>query len=42
MLDAAARKALADEVEATVAAAVAFAEQSPEPPAEWLTEDVYA
>ena len=42
MLDAAARKALGDEVEATVAAAVAFAEQSPEPPAEWLTEDVYA
>ena len=42
VLDAAARKALADEVEATVAAAVAFAEQSPEPPAEWLTEDVYA
>jgi pyruvate dehydrogenase E1 component alpha subunit len=42
VLDAAARKALGDEVEATVAAAVAFAEQSPEPPAEWLTEDVYA
>ena len=42
VLDATARKALGDEVEATVAAAVAFAEQSPEPPAEWLTEDVYA
>jgi pyruvate dehydrogenase E1 component alpha subunit len=42
VLDAAAQKAVADEVEATVADAVAFAEQSPEPPPEWLTEDVYA
>ena len=42
VLDAASQKAVADEVEATVADAVAFAEQSPEPPPEWLTEDVYA
>ena len=34
--------AITTEVEATVAEAVAFAETSPEPPAEWLTEDVYA
>jgi pyruvate dehydrogenase E1 component alpha subunit len=42
LLDEAGWKALADEVEARVAAAVAFAEASPEPPAEWLLEDVYA
>ena len=41
-LDDAGWQALADEVEATVAEAVAFAEASPEPPAEWLTADVYA
>jgi pyruvate dehydrogenase E1 component alpha subunit len=41
-LDEAGWKALADEVEAQVAGAVAFAEASPEPPPEWLLEDVYA
>src|SRR5262249_39547053 len=41
-LDEAGWKALAAEVEARVAEAVAFAEASPEPPAEWLHEDVYA
>jgi pyruvate dehydrogenase E1 component alpha subunit len=41
-LDEAGWKALSDEVEARVAEAVAFAEASPEPPAEWLLEDVYA
>ena len=41
-LDEAGWKALSDEVEARVAEAVAFADASPEPPAEWLYEDVYA
>jgi pyruvate dehydrogenase E1 component alpha subunit len=41
-LDDVAIETIGGEVEATVAAAVAFAEASPEPPAEWLTEDVYA
>jgi pyruvate dehydrogenase E1 component alpha subunit len=41
-LDAAAWTALAAGVEARVAEAVAFADASPEPPAEWLTADVYA
>jgi pyruvate dehydrogenase E1 component alpha subunit len=41
-LDAAGWDALAARVEARVADAVAFAEASPEPPAEWLTTDVYA
>jgi pyruvate dehydrogenase E1 component alpha subunit len=41
-LDEAGWKALSDEVEARVAEAVAFAEASPEPPPEWLLEDVYA
>ncbi|MGH7322324.1 MAG: pyruvate dehydrogenase (acetyl-transferring) E1 component subunit alpha [Candidatus Rokuibacteriota bacterium] len=35
-------KELADDVEARVSEAAAFAEASPEPPAEWLLEDVYA
>ncbi|HEV8676423.1 MAG TPA: pyruvate dehydrogenase (acetyl-transferring) E1 component subunit alpha [Methylomirabilota bacterium] len=42
LLDEAGWKALSDEVEARVAEAVAFADASPEPPAEWLLEDVYA
>jgi pyruvate dehydrogenase E1 component subunit alpha len=42
LLDEAGWKTLADEVEARVAEAVAFAEASPEPPPEWLLEDVYA
>jgi len=42
LLDEAGWKALTDEVEARVAEAVAFAEASPEPPNEWLLEDVYA
>jgi pyruvate dehydrogenase E1 component subunit alpha len=41
-LDAAAWQALVERVEARVNDAVAFAEASPEPPAEWLTADVYA
>ena len=41
-LDEAGWKALSDGVEARVAEAVAFAEASPEPPPEWLLEDVYA
>jgi pyruvate dehydrogenase E1 component alpha subunit len=41
-LDAAAWSALAARVETRVADAVAFADASPEPPAEWLTTDVYA
>jgi pyruvate dehydrogenase E1 component alpha subunit len=41
-LDEAGWKALSEEVEARVAQAVAFAEASPEPPAEWLYENVYA
>jgi pyruvate dehydrogenase E1 component alpha subunit len=41
-LDEAGWKALGEEVEARVAEALAFAEASPEPPAEWLHEDVYA
>ncbi len=41
-LDEAGWRALAEEVEQRVARAVAFAEASPEPPAEWLLEDVYA
>jgi pyruvate dehydrogenase E1 component alpha subunit len=42
LLDEAGWKALGEEVEARVAAAVAFAEASPEPPPSWLLEDVYA
>jgi pyruvate dehydrogenase E1 component alpha subunit len=42
LLDEAAWDALADRVEARVNDAVAFADASPEPPAEWLTADVYA
>jgi pyruvate dehydrogenase E1 component alpha subunit len=42
LLDDTAHQALVAEVEAEVADAVAFAEASPEPPAEWLTRDVYA
>jgi pyruvate dehydrogenase E1 component alpha subunit len=42
LLDEAGWKSLAEAVEAQVAEAVAFAEASPEPPAEWLLEDVYA
>jgi pyruvate dehydrogenase E1 component subunit alpha len=42
VLDEAGWKALTGEVEARIAEAVAFADTSPEPPAEWLTEDVYA
>jgi pyruvate dehydrogenase E1 component alpha subunit len=42
LLDEASWKALAEEVEGQVAEAVAFADASPEPPAEWLLEDVYA
>ena len=41
-LDEAAWQALAERVEARVNDAVEFAEASPEPPAEWLTADVYA
>jgi pyruvate dehydrogenase E1 component alpha subunit len=41
-LDEAGWRELADQVEAQVAEAVAFAEASPEPPPEWLLEDVYA
>jgi pyruvate dehydrogenase E1 component alpha subunit len=41
-LDEAGWKAMTDEVERRVAEAVAFAEASPEPPAEWLYADVYA
>ncbi|HEV8307141.1 MAG TPA: pyruvate dehydrogenase (acetyl-transferring) E1 component subunit alpha [Methylomirabilota bacterium] len=41
-LDEAGWKALTDEVEARVTEAVEFAETSPEPPSEWLLEDVYA
>jgi pyruvate dehydrogenase E1 component alpha subunit len=41
-LDEATWRALADRVETRVSDAVAFAEASPEPPAEWLTADVYA
>ncbi|HEY7602015.1 MAG TPA: pyruvate dehydrogenase (acetyl-transferring) E1 component subunit alpha [Methylomirabilota bacterium] len=41
-LDEAGWQALAARVEAHVTDAVAFADASPEPPAEWLTEDVYA
>jgi pyruvate dehydrogenase E1 component alpha subunit len=41
-LDEASWQAITREVEAQVEAAVAFAEASPEPPAEWLLEDVYA
>jgi pyruvate dehydrogenase E1 component alpha subunit len=42
LLDEAGWQALADRVEARVNDAVAFADASPEPPAEWLTADVYA
>jgi pyruvate dehydrogenase E1 component alpha subunit len=42
LLDEAAWKTIAAEVEARVEDAVRFADASPEPPAEWLTEDVYA
>jgi pyruvate dehydrogenase E1 component alpha subunit len=41
-LDEADWKSISDAVEARVAEAVAFAEASPEPPPEWLLEDVYA
>ena len=41
-LDDAGWKALSEAVEAQVAEAVAFADASPEPPAEWLTDEVYA
>jgi pyruvate dehydrogenase E1 component alpha subunit len=41
-LDEAGWQALAERVEARVGDAVAFADASPEPPAEWLTQDVYA
>jgi pyruvate dehydrogenase E1 component alpha subunit len=41
-LDDAQWQALGEAVERDVAAATAFAEASPEPPAEWLVEDVYA
>jgi len=41
-LDKTAWQALVERVEARVGDAVAFAEGSPEPPAEWLTADVYA
>jgi pyruvate dehydrogenase E1 component alpha subunit len=41
-LDEAGWKAMSAEVEARVAEALAFAEASPEPPPEWLYEDVYA
>jgi pyruvate dehydrogenase E1 component alpha subunit len=42
LLDEAGWKTLSAEVEARVTEAVAFAEASPEPPADWLLEDVYA
>jgi len=42
LLDDAAWDALVERVEARVNDAVAFADASPEPPAEWLTADVYA
>jgi pyruvate dehydrogenase E1 component alpha subunit len=42
LIDDAGWQALADRVEARVNDAVAFADASPEPPAEWLTADVYA
>ncbi|MBI2461959.1 MAG: pyruvate dehydrogenase (acetyl-transferring) E1 component subunit alpha [Candidatus Rokubacteria bacterium] len=41
VLDEAEWKLLAEEVEQTVAEAVEFAEASPEPPAEWLLQNVY-
>jgi len=41
-LDEAGWQAITREVEARVEEAVRFAEASPEPPAEWLVEDVYA
>ncbi len=41
-LDEAGWQALTERVEARVTDAVAFADASPEPPAEWLTADVYA
>jgi len=41
VLDEAGWKLLAEEVEQTVAEAVEFAEASPEPPAEWLLQNVY-
>ena len=41
-LDEAGWKTLADDVEARIADAVAFADASPEPPPEWLLEEVYA
>ena len=41
-LDEASWQALVERVEARVADAVEFADASPEPPAEWLTADVYA
>jgi pyruvate dehydrogenase E1 component alpha subunit len=42
LLDDAGWKALVEDVERRVAEAVAFADASPEPPAEWLHADVYA
>jgi pyruvate dehydrogenase E1 component alpha subunit len=41
-LDESGWRAIVDQVEAQVAETVAFAEASPEPPAEWLLEHVYA
>jgi pyruvate dehydrogenase E1 component alpha subunit len=42
LLDEAGWQALVERVEGRVTDAAAFAEASPEPPAEWLTADVYA
>src|SRR5262249_6011744 len=42
LLDEATWHALVERVEARVNEAVEFAEAAPEPPAEWLTADVYA
>ena len=42
LLDEAGWEAITREVEKRVEEAVEFAEASPEPPAEWLVEDVYA
>ena len=42
LLDEAGWKAIVGEVEDQVAEAAAFADRSPEPPPEWLIEDVYA
>jgi TPP-dependent pyruvate/acetoin dehydrogenase alpha subunit len=42
LLDEPGWEAITREVEKLVEEAVEFAEASPEPPAEWLVEDVYA